>query len=88
MLFYPQKSGKPKIVMFFLTRYFQNFHKNVQHVEEPCLGMYHAKFQVDMSIFGKPIGQKSYSLIQHFLQTSILSISRHRTELKMTFLES
>ena len=35
--------------------------------------------------FGKHIAQKSYSSMTSFFQTAFLSISRHRTEIKMTF---
>ena len=41
-----------------------------------------------MSIFGKHVAQKPYPLMTSFFQTVIWSISRHRTVIKMTFLES
>ena len=38
--------------------------------------------------FGKHVAQKPHLLMTSFCQTATLSISRHRTQLKMTFLES
>ena len=55
---------------------------------EPNLVIWYAKFQVDISIFCKHTAQKLYSLMTPFFKTAILSISRHRTEIKMIFLES
>ena len=61
--------------------------KNGMHVVEACLDICHAKFQVDISIFGMHIAPKLYLLI-HLFQTAILNISGYRIEIKMTFLES
>ena len=58
------------------------------HVVEPCLDIWHAKYQVDISIFDKHIAQNLYPLMTLFFQTVILSISRHCTDIKITFLES
>ena len=61
----------------------------MQYLIEPCLvDIPHAKFQVDISIFGKHIAQKPYPLMTSFLQAVILSISRYRIEIQMIFLES
>ena len=58
------------------------------HVVEPWLDIWNAKFQADISFFGKHIGQKMYPWMTSFFQIAIFSISRHRTEKQMTFLES
>ena len=60
----------------------------VRYIVDPCLEIMHAKCQADISIFGKHIAQKPYPLMTSFSQTTILSISRYRTEIQMTFLES
>ena len=87
-VFYPKSKKKLKLLYNFLQNpKFSKFSKNLQHVVEPCLDIRHAKFQVDMSIFGKHIAQKPYPLMTSFFQTVIWSISRHRTVIKMTFLE-
>ena len=44
-------------------------------------------FQFDISIFDKRIAQEPYSLVTALFQIAIFSISRHRTEIKMAFLE-
>ena len=65
--------------------------KNGLHVIEIYLDTRLAKFQVDISIFGEHIAHKPWmtlSVDYVIFQTSILSISRHRREIKMTFLES
>ena len=55
---------------------------------EACLNILHAKCQVNISIFGKHIAQKPYPLMTYFVETAILRIFMHRTEMKMTFLNS
>ena len=52
------------------------------------MDIWHAKFQVDIAIFGKLMAQKPHPLMTSFFETAILSISSHRTETKMVFLES
>ena len=86
MIFYAQKVTNEFLWHFTRPKIFK-ISKKV-HVVQPHLGIWHAKFQSDISIFDKHIEQKPYSLITAFFQTAICSISRHRTEIKMTFLES
>ena len=88
--FYPQSK---KLIFFYITFYmiqnFQIFQRTVQYVVEPCLGIWYAKFQVDISVFGKHIyNPKTVSVDDVIFQIVILNISGNRTEIKMTFLES
>ena len=68
----------------------QNFQnsKIVQYVVKPYLEIWHAKFRVDISIFGKCIAKNPYSLMTSSIQASIQRIFKHCTEIKTTFLES
>ena len=70
--------------IFSKSNIFQNFQK-MQHVVELCLDIWLAKFQGDISIFGKHMAQKPYPWMTAFFQVVILSISGHRTEIRMTF---
>ena len=69
-------------ITFSKMQKFQNFQKNGQYIVELYLDIWHAKFQVDMSIFGKHIAQKAYPFMTSFFRTAIFGISRHRTEIK------
>ena len=62
--------------------------KKRKYAVEKCLDSSHAKFQVDMSILGKHIAKHRLRWWRYFFLTAILCISRHRTETKMSFLES
>ena len=87
MSFLPQKK-KQRFFFYKILKKSKNLKlsKNVQYVAEPGLGIWHAKFSLT-STFGKHIAQKPYPWMTSFLLLSILSISRHRTKIKMTFLE-
>ena len=88
MIFYAQKVTNEFLYDTLLNQiFFQNFQKKV-HVVQPHLNIWHDKFQFDISIFDKHIEQKPCSLMTAFFQTASSSISRNRTDIKMTFLES
>ena len=81
--FSTQKVKRLKFSQLFTNQNFQNFQKTV-YVVEPSLDISHAKFQAEISIFGKHIAHKPYPLMTSFFQTAIWSIPGHGTE-KMTF---
>ena len=67
---------------------FQNFQKTEKTVLDILLDSSHAKFQLNIFISGLDIAKKPYYLMTSFFQIAIWSISRRRTGIKMTFLES
>ena len=89
-LIFPKMILSPKKYRLKFRYFFkvQNFQQTVQYVVEPCLDIWHAKFQVDICIFGKHNSPKTVSVDDAIFQTVILSMFRRRTEIKMTFLES
>ena len=87
--FDPQNLKNQKFLKTFdKINNFQNFQKTEKTVLDIHLTSSHAKFQLNISIRGLDIAKKPYSLMTSFFQNAILSISRRRTEIKMTFLES
>ena len=87
-IFWPHKVKKWNLYTTFYKIKFFKISKSRKYAVEPCLNIWHAKFQVDISVFGKHIAQKPYPWMTSLFQIAILSISRHRTGIKMTFLES
>ena len=65
---FTQKFKKLKFLYHFLQNpNFSKFSKkNVQYVVEPCLDIWHAQLQADMSTFAKHITQKPYPLMTPF----------------------
>ena len=79
---------KTKIYVFLQNQNYQNFTKKRTIC---CITMPgHLTCQISgryISIFGKHVAQKPYPWMMSFFHIAILSISRHRTKIKMTFLE-
>ena len=65
MIFHTQKVQKLKFLYNFIKSKISQSSKNVQHVT-PCLDILRAKFQVNISIFGKHLAQKPYPLMTSF----------------------
>ena len=81
VIFHPQNK-KDLIFLFFLKINFFNETRIICCRTIP--GHLNAKFQVDISIFGKHIAQKPTLLMTSFFQT-VFRHFLHHTEIKMTF---
>ena len=87
MIFFTIKNGFFYITFCKIT-IFDNFHKAVQYVVELYLNICHAKFHVDISIFGKRITQKNISADDVIVSDCVFQHFYISQEVKMTFWNS